>query len=78
MINENVKVMIIGGDVKTKDIIKSMIEAVDGVALVEDSGKFYIRNSHEPIEPIEPIEVEHGAYRQFIKRDKRKNFKVNK
>ena len=78
MINEDVKVMILGGDVKARDIIKSMIEAVDGVALVEDSVKFYIRNSHEPIEPIEPIEVEHGAYRQFIKRDKRKNLKVNK
>lgn len=23
-------------------------------------------------------QVEHGAYRKFIKRDKRKNFKVNK
>ena len=78
MINEDVKVIILGGDVKAKDIIKSMIEAVDGVALVE-SNIFELRNYHEHMETffLKP-EVEHGAYRQFIKRDKRKNLKVNK
>ena len=48
-------------------------------AKVDSQNKFELRNYHEHMETffLKP-EVEHGAYRQFIKRDKRKNLKVNK
>ena len=78
MVNEDVKVIPLGGGFKASGIIKSMIEAVDGVALVQ-SNIFEFRSYHEHMKTfsLKP-EVERGAYRQFIKRDKRKNLKVNK
>ena len=83
MIQENVKILIVDDDTETSRIVKEMIQACDDIMVLggpAQSNFFELHNRLCDIERIEPklkSPVEHGAYRQFIKRDKRKNFKVN-
>jgi hypothetical protein len=82
MIQENVKVLIVDDDNETSRIIKEMIQACDDIIVLggpDQSNVFELHNFHRHYnEPKLKAPVEHGAYRQFLKRDKRKNFKVNK
>jgi hypothetical protein len=82
MIQENVKVMIVDGTGETSRIAKEMIQACDDIVVLggpTQSSVYELHNFHRPMAEIylEP-QVKHGAYRKFIKHDKRKNFKVNK
>ena len=84
MTQENVKVLIVDEDAQTSRIVKEMIQAFDDIMVLggpDQSSVFELHNQLCDIERIEPKlkdPVEHGAYRQFIKRDKRKNIKANK
>ena len=74
--NERVEVL------RCADTNKEAIVLLDQIMATEapvTSNIFELRSYHEHMKTfsLKP-EVEHGAYRQFIKRDKRKNFKVNK
>jgi hypothetical protein len=82
MIQENVKVMIVDDNAETNRIAKEMIQACDDIVVLggpTQSDFFALHNFHRPMTEIylEP-QLKHGAYRKFIKHDKRKNFKVNK
>tara|TARA_R110000851_G_scaffold213333_1_gene365954 strand:+ start:185 stop:439 length:255 start_codon:yes stop_codon:yes gene_type:complete len=84
MIQENVKVMIVDGTSETSRIAKEMIQACDDIVVLggpTQSNSFDLHMYHEPPTPYNAVlkaPVKHGAYRKFIKCDKRKNFKVNK
>jgi hypothetical protein len=82
MIQEKVKVLIVDDDAETSRVVKSMIQVCDEIMVLggpDQSIVYKLKNYYlEPINlKINPA-VKHGAYRKFIKRDKRKNFKVNK
>jgi hypothetical protein len=82
MTKENVKVIIVDDDTETSIIVKEMIQACDEIMVIgrnTQSDFFELHMCHEPPTPYNAVlkaPTEHGAYRQFIKRDKRKNFKV--
>ena len=84
MIQENVKVMIVDGTGETNRIAKEMIQACDDIVVLggpTQSSVYEFHMYHESPTPYNAVlkaSVKHGAYRQFIKHDKRKNLKVNK
>jgi hypothetical protein len=79
---ENVKVLIVDDDTETSRIVKEMIQACDDIVVLggpAQSNVYELHNFHEfYVKPKLKDPVKHGAYRQFIKRDKRKNIKANK
>jgi hypothetical protein len=80
MTKENVKVLIVDDDTETSRVLKEMIQACDDIMVLGGPAQSNVFEFHNRLCDIERIEpklkdpVEHGAYRQFIKRDKRKNF----
>jgi hypothetical protein len=73
-------IIIVEDDTALKLATKSLIESMNEGFAIESEAKanvFEIHNYHQPMKDfyLKP-QVEHGAYRQFIKRDKRKNFKL--
>jgi hypothetical protein len=80
--DEDIKVLVVGSDVGLSMATKVAIESLEKMIVTERqdiSNIFEFNNFLEHYsEPKLKAPVEHGAYRQFIKRDKRRNFKVNK
>lgn len=67
------KVVVIGGgNVGRKALVTSMLSKLDNVVVVDNPVVYEIKP--HPLLP-EIKKVEHGSYRQFEKRDKRKNFR---
>jgi hypothetical protein len=64
---------------ETSRIVKEMIQAYDDILVLggpAQSNFYELHNFHRHYnEPKLKAPVELGAYRQFIKRDKRKNFR---
>ena len=84
MIQENVKVIVVDDNAGTSMHIKEMIQACDNVVVLGGPAQSRVFELHNRLCDIEPMELklkaplQRAAYRKFIKRDKRKNFKVNK
>ena len=84
MTKENVKVLIVDDNAEIIRLAKSILKACDDIMVLGGPAQSNVFEFHDRLYDIERIEsklkdtVEHGAYRQFIKRNKRKNFKVNK
>jgi hypothetical protein len=82
MIQENVKVMLVDDNSETSRTVKEIVQACDDIMVLggpDKSNVYELHNFHRHYnEPKLKAPVEHGVYRQFIKRDKRKNFKANK
>jgi hypothetical protein len=80
--DEDIKVLVVGSNVGLSMATKVAIESLDKIIVTERqdiSNIFELHNFHRHYnEPKLKAPVEHGAYRQFIKRDKRRNLKVNK
>jgi hypothetical protein len=79
---EDIKVLVIGSGNGLSMATKVAINSLDKIMVIDKPdipNVFEFNNFHQPMKEIylEP-QVKHGAYRQFIKRDKRRNFKVNK
>jgi len=71
-------VLIHGGNIAIAESITHMLSAMDNVVVVviEQQEPVSINlNNFGCIGEILPIKNEHGSYRQFEKRDKRKNFR---
>jgi hypothetical protein len=80
MTSENVKLMIVDDNVEMMRLAKSTLKYFSAVRIVGGQSKsitFYL-HPPTPFNAVLKPKAEHGEYRQFIKRDKRKNFKVNK
>ncbi|MFQ3208771.1 MAG: hypothetical protein ACI9HU_000250 [Colwellia sp.] len=84
MTKENVKVLIVDDNTEIIRLAKSILKSCDDIVVLggpTQSNSFDFHIYHEPPTPYNAVlkpPVKHGAYRQFIKTDKRKNFKVNK
>jgi CheY-like chemotaxis protein len=80
MIQENAKVMIVDDDTEIIRLAKLILNASNDIVVFggpAQSNVFELHNFHRHYnEPKLKAPVEHGAYRQFLKRDKRKNFKL--
>jgi hypothetical protein len=78
--DENINVLVVGSVNGLSMATKVAIESLDKIIVTERqdiSNIFEIHNYHRHYnEPKLKAPVEHGAYRQFIKRNKRKNFKL--
>ena len=80
MTSENVKLMIVDDNAEMMMHVKSILKYFTAVRIVGGQTKsitFYL-HPPTPFNAVLKPKAEHGAYRQFIKRDKLKNFKVNK
>jgi hypothetical protein len=81
-VDKQTKILIIEDDTALRQQIKSLIESMNEDFAIQrniQSNFFELHNFHRHYnKPKLKAPVEHGAYRQFIKRDKRKNFKVCK
>ncbi len=79
--DKQTKILILQDDIALRQQIKSLIESMnEDFAIQRDiqSNFFELRNYHDSMKEIHLEQpVKHGAYRQFIKRDKRKNFKAH-
>jgi hypothetical protein len=79
---KQVSIVIIEHGIALRQQVKSILKSLDEQFAVEMETKnnfFELRNYHDSMKEIHLEQpVKHGAYRQFIKRDKRKNFKVRK
>lgn len=70
------KVLVCEDDTDLSRKIKSLLKKVDSIVVLGSAPKNIAYKPH-PVSPM-PIRVlsrEHGQYRQFEKRDKRKNFR---
>jgi hypothetical protein len=81
-VDKQTKILIVDDDIALRQEIKSLIQSMNEDFEIQrdiQSNYFDLHNFHRKYnEPKLEAPVEHGAYRQFIKRDKRKNFKVRK
>tara|TARA_R110000851_G_scaffold142262_1_gene280686 strand:+ start:314 stop:646 length:333 start_codon:yes stop_codon:yes gene_type:complete len=80
--DEGMKVLVVGSVNGLSMSTKLAIESLGKIMVIDKPdipNVFEFNNFHQPMTEIylEP-QVKHGAYRQFIKHDKRKNLKVNK
>ncbi len=80
--DKQTKILIAEDDTALRQQVKSILKSLDEQFAVEMETKnnfFEFHNFYQHYnEPKFKAPVEHGAYRQFIKRDKRKNIKVRK
>jgi hypothetical protein len=81
-VDKQTKILIIEDDTALRQQIKSLIQSMNEDFEIQrdtQSNFFELRNYHDSMKEIHLEQpVKYGAYRQFIKLDKRKNFKVRK
>lgn len=77
--DRNDVIVIGGGNMAITASIAHMLSAIDNIVVVEPQEPILINvNDFGCIGEIVAIKNEHGKYRQFEKRDKRKNFRGRK
>jgi hypothetical protein len=81
-VDKQTKILIVDDDIALRQEIKSLIQSMNEDFEIQrdiQSNFFELRNYHDSMKEIHLEQpVKHVAYRQFIKRNKRKNFKVSK